>query len=294
MNFGFFLIGKKGFYVLDKFIDALSPSEVAYVVGARDHNIENDYYVEIRNLCSKNNIAFYDRGEVFSHDAGYAFAIGWKWLLNESNLIVLHDSLLPKYRGFAPLVNMLINGEKRIGVTALMASNEYDKGDIISQQSFEVSYPLKIKDAIEMLLPLYSNLVIEIGSHILSGKSIPLKTQDEKEASYSLWRNFYDYQINWNHTSKKIERFIDAVGSPYSGARTYLNNEEVVILQGTSVDDVVVEDREAHIGKVIFIVEGLPTVVCGKGILQINSIVDKNGNELINRISFRSRFGLLQ
>jgi len=294
LNVGFFLIGKKGLYVLGKFIDALSASKIAYVVSARDLNIENDFYLEIRSLCSKNNIAFYDRGEVFSHDADYAFAIGWKWILNEKNLIVLHDSLLPKYRGFAPLVSMLINGEERIGVTALKASSEYDKGDIIRQQSVKISYPLKIKDAIEIILPLYSNLVIEISNHILSGINLPLKVQNEEEASYSLWRNFYDYRINWNHTSEKIERFIDAVGSPYSGAHTYLNNKEVIILEAVSVDDVAVEDREAHIGKVIFLTKGLPTVVCGKGLLKVTSIVDKSGNELTNRISFRSRFGLYQ
>lgn len=292
MNVGFFLMGKKGFYVLGKFIETLSASKVAYVVSARDPNIENDFYSEIRSLCSKNNIVLYDRKETFFHDADYTFAIGWKWLLDESNLIVLHDSLLPKYRGFAPLVNMLVNGEKRIGVTALKASNEYDKGDIISQKSVEISYPLKIKEAIDLILPLYSDLVVGISNEIISGKRLSLTTQNEEDASYSLWRNFYDYRINWTHNAEKIERFIDAVGDPYAGAHTYLNNEEVVILEATSVDDVVVEDREEHVGKVIFVVEGLPIVVCGKGLLQITSIVDKSGNELTNRISFRSRFGL--
>ncbi|WP_417436017.1 methionyl-tRNA formyltransferase [Idiomarina abyssalis] len=294
MNIGFFLIGKKGFYALDKFIETFSASKVAYVVSARDPNIENDFYSEIRLLCSKNNIALHDRGEIFSHDADYTFAIGWKWILDESNLIVLHDSLLPKYRGFAPLVNMLVNGEEKIGVTALKASDEYDKGDIIRQKSVEVSYPLKIKEAIDLILPLYSDLVIGISNEIISGKRLSLKAQNEEDASYSLWRNVYDYQINWTHNAEKIERFIDAVGDPYAGAHTYLNNEEVVILEAASVDDVVVEDRDAHIGKVVFLVEGLPTVVCGKGLLQINSIVDKSGNELTNRISFRSRFGLHQ
>lgn len=292
MNVGFFLMGKKGFYVLGKFIETLSASKIAYVVSARDPNIENDFYSEIRSLCSKNNIVLYDRKETFFHDADYTFAIGWKWLLDESNLIVLHDSLLPKYRGFAPLVNMLVNGEKKIGVTALKASNEYDKGDIISQKSVEISYPLKIKKAIDLILPLYSDLVIGISNEIISGKRLSLKAQNEEDASYSLWRNFYDYQINWTHNAEKIERFIDAVGDPYAGAHTYLNNEEVVILEATSVDDVVVEDREENVGKVIFLAEGLPIVVCGKGLLRITSIVDKSGNELTNRISFRSRFGL--
>ena len=65
---------------------------------------------------------------------GFKFAIGWKWIIdNTSQLIVLHDSLLPKYRGFSPLVNSLINGDTLTGVTALFASSEYDKGEIIEQ-----------------------------------------------------------------------------------------------------------------------------------------------------------------
>ena len=47
-------------------------------------------------------------------------------------MIIFHDSLLPKYRGFAPLVNSLINQEKEIGVTAIKASQNYDEGDTVT------------------------------------------------------------------------------------------------------------------------------------------------------------------
>jgi methionyl-tRNA formyltransferase len=52
----------------------------------------------------------------------FNIAISWRWMLKVSNLIVIHDSLLPKYRGFSPLVNMLINGEDTLGVTVLFAT----------------------------------------------------------------------------------------------------------------------------------------------------------------------------
>jgi methionyl-tRNA formyltransferase len=54
----------------------------------------------------------------------------------------MHDSLLPKYRGFAPLPNALINGEREVGVTALFASEEYDMGDIVCQRRLAVEYPM--------------------------------------------------------------------------------------------------------------------------------------------------------
>ena len=53
-----------------------------------------------------------------------ALAIGWKKLINSSyqQVVVLHDSLLPKYRGWNPLLTALINGDSRIGSTALIAN----------------------------------------------------------------------------------------------------------------------------------------------------------------------------
>ena len=81
---------------------------------------------------------------------------GWRWLLpSTEKLIVLHDSLLPRYRGFNPLVSQLIDKEERLGVTAFFASDRYDCGDIINQPSIKVSYPLKINEAIERVCNCY-------------------------------------------------------------------------------------------------------------------------------------------
>ena len=88
----------------------------------------------------------------------YQLAIGWRWLISGTeNLIVLHDSLLPKYRGFAPLVNSLINGEQEIGVTAIWAGPEFDAGEIIFQEKAGICYPIKIQEAIEIVSGLYRN-----------------------------------------------------------------------------------------------------------------------------------------
>ena len=55
----------------------------------------------------------------------------------------------------------------------------------------------------------------------------PQKKQNEKEASYSLWRDEEDYFINWSLGAKTIERTINATGFPYSGARTNMENQIV-------------------------------------------------------------------
>ena len=68
---------------------------------------------------------------------------------------MFHDSLLPKYRGFAPLVKGLICGETRFGVTALFGASQYDAGDILFQASVGITYPIAISDLITRVADCY-------------------------------------------------------------------------------------------------------------------------------------------
>ena len=134
-------------------------------------------------------------------------------------LIVFHDSLLPRYRGFNPLVSCLINGERHIGVTALLASSEYDRGNIISRSYTEINYPIKIQNAIELILRNYRELALTVSEMIERREVITGQPQNEQEASFSLWRDEEDYRIDWSQPAEDIKRFIDAVGYPYKGAQ---------------------------------------------------------------------------
>lgn len=286
-----FLMSQKGFEALEHFIALFGAGPISFVVGSTDPNIQKDYYKEIRELCKKHSIQFIDRKEKFSIDTAYTIAISWRWLipLGQSKLIVMHDSLLPKYRGFAPLVNCLVNGEKKIGVTALFASEEYDKGDIIAQQSANITYPVKISEAIDIAAGCYKKLIEKVGKKIISGKSLQAKKQSESEASYSLWLNEDDYDINWNKPAKDIKRFIDAVGFPYNGAATYMDGKKLRVLDAEVIPDLAIENRKA--GKVIFMQQDKPVIVCGKGLLKILSLTeDGSTQEILPLKRFRVRF----
>ncbi len=290
----FYVMNPKGFYVLNNFIKKFGSSPINYVVSSEDKKLKKDFYLEIIKLCKENNIKVFNRTDNFDQIErefkGYKFAIGWRWLIkNKNNLIVFHDSLLPKYRGFAPLVNSLINGERFIGVTAILGSDEYDKGEILAQRSLEVKYPIKIKEAIEKIQPLYYELVEEIYLKILNDEYLQTITQDEREASYSIWLDDKDYFIDWSWDAEKIKRFVDAVGDPYDNAKAYLNGKLIKIYEAEVYQyDVLVINRERHIGKVIFMRNEMPVIICGKDLLLIKEIRDKDGNLL--KINFRSRF----
>lgn len=292
MKFGFYLLGRKGYVVLIDFVSHFGPDAVGFVVVGQDAGVENDWFADISNYCDANGIKRLAREsfECKQNKVDYCFAVGWRWLINHpSNLIVLHDALLPRYRGFSPLVNMLINGEPEIGVTALMASEEYDRGDIIFQEKAIVHYPIKISDAIQQITPLYSMLIIRIAEKINKNCKIVATQQNEDQASYSLWRDEGDYLIDWSLSAESIKRFVDAVGPPYKGAATYLRSQLVRIHDVEICSDVIVESRNTNLGKTIFFDDGKHVIICGSGLLKIVDIRVEDGAP-INSLSFRSKF----
>jgi methionyl-tRNA formyltransferase len=287
-----FLMTKKGYITLKSIIEAFTPSVINCVISAKDENIQEDYYEEIKKLCKIHNILFLDRKHYNEVDSLYLFAVSWRWLIkmnNNQHLIVFHDSLLPKYRGFAPLVNSLINGEEEIGVTALFANEEYDRGNIIAQRKTKIEYPIRIQEAIELNNSNYISLTLGIIETLQNGKSLISYAQDENLATYSLWRDEEDYKIDWSLTSFQIHRFINAVGFPYKGASATLESQKVRIYEAEIVEDVQIENRD--IGKIIFLSDQYPVVVCGKGLIKLTNIVkDENRESVLPLKKFRCRF----
>ncbi|WP_435415562.1 methionyl-tRNA formyltransferase [Polaribacter aestuariivivens] len=272
MKIALFLLNKRGYDCLNSLIQSkfYNQNLEFKVVLEQDKGNKEDFYSEMVNLCINNNICFYDRKNFKEKNIDYGIAIGWRRLIyNVNKLIVLHDSILPKYRGFSPLVNMLINGEKEIGVTALFANEEMDKGDLIFQSKIPVTYPIKIKEAIDIIAKLYKKIFINLIEKISIGENFNSFKQNENEATYSVWRDESDYRINWNDTAENIKRFIDAVGYPYSGAKTILENQIITINDVTLVEDL--EFELIHAGKIIMMRNDKPIVICGRGALIINS-----------------------
>lgn len=261
-----YLMNKKGYEALK----ALIPykNEISLVISSDDPNVEKDYFLEIEELCQLNGIEFKHRKDNFNLKMSeYSLAIGWRWLIkNPKNLIVLHDSLLPKYRGFATLVNMLINGENKLGVTAILADEGIDTGPIILQKSIKVSYPIKIEKAIEKISTKYAEIIVELFEMRRKGGQFFLTKQDGTLATYSLWRDENDYFIDWNKPAREILRFIDAVGLPYMGAKSKIYDKGEVLIK---IDDASIWDKgKSEIvfpGKILLYEREKPVICCGDG-----------------------------
>lgn len=286
----FYLMNEKALTVLKAFLEVFDRNTISYIVIGKDNGVLEDYSAQIEELCKNNGIYYYYRGECIPEFGGYKFAIGWRWMIADSEkLIVLHDSILPKYRGYAPLVSMLINGEETIGVTAIYANDNYDRGNIIGCLAERIQYPIKIKTAIEIISKLYAQLVLQIASKIFSNEPLKEEIQNDNEATYSLWRDQQDYFIDWNESAQNICRKIDAVGFPYNGARTLMDGMLIYIDDAKYHGDLAIENRD--VGKVIFLVNGKPVVVCGKGLVMIVEARTTEGHSILPMKKLRTRFG---
>ena len=214
-------------------------------------------------------------------------AIGWRWLLSlEIPLLVFHDSILPKYRGFNPLVSALINGDLEIGVTALFGTDEFDQGAIVAQRILPIQYPITIQKAIDLLANEYA-ILLESVIQMHVEKNLTSTPQDESKATFSLWRDEEDYKIDWNQDSSSIKRMIDAVGFPYKGAYTVMEDSILRIHTAEVYPEVTIENRTP--GKVLFKHADGYVIVCGKGLLKVSTFY-KEQNEIFTLSKFRIRF----
>jgi methionyl-tRNA formyltransferase len=253
--------------------------------------VMNDYSAAIQELCKKSNLPCYFRGHELGIQTAYTLAVSWRWMLPAgSDTIIFHDSPLTRYRGFAPMVNQLIQGENEIAVTALFAAEEFDKGHIITCEKLPIEYPITIQEAIEKSLGLYSTLACQIIEKIASGAEIEGTPQNENHATYSLWRDAADYAVDWSEDANYLQRFVDATGFPFLGAKARLNGEKITISKVRALEeDVFIHNRD--IGKVLFIKDERPVVVCGQGLLHIiEAFYCINKESIFPLGKFRSRF----
>lgn len=286
-----FIMGHKGLEVLLYIIKNKLNDKIDIVLVSKDNNVNNDYYNEICVICNSNNIKYCDRNSNFKIRTRFSIAISWRWIIHldqNQKLIVLHDSLLPRLRGFNPLVTSLINGDKIIGVTAIFGSVNFDEGNIIDQKSIEVKYPIKIQDAIRNLSKCYTEIVATILNKIVNNIDIVSKNQDNRLATYSLWRDENDYLIDWTRDAEYIIRFINSVGFPYRGAKTIYNGIELRIFDAEIATDIMIENRSP--GKVIFKDNYGLTIVCGKGMIKVKDFFFNDTTKFNYSNLFRLRF----
>lgn len=142
----------------------------------------------------------------------------------------IHDSLLPAYAGFSPLIWALLNGEREVGVTAHRMNAELDAGDVLLQRAVPVGAHDTVTDLFHRTVDLITPVVHESLGLIASGRAewIP---QDRARASFFHKRSLEDSRIDWTWPAEDLERLVRAQSDPYPNAFTHHKGQRIRIVE---------------------------------------------------------------
>jgi len=293
------LATKKGHEVLKEAV-ACGMARSLFVSVIAEPNTAEPFDAAIRELALSERIMvvpwslFRDDPVAFlaERNIGAIMCIGWRYLIPRAaiehlsgEVVVAHDSLLPKLRGFAPLPTALIAGEEKTGVTFLRPGAAVDDGDVLWQGAVAIAPTDTIADLIDKVCPIYREGARRYFERKLT-ESVP---QDHSRATYSIWRDELDYRIDWTRDAVEIERTIRALGPPYLGAQALHSGQVVVVRQVEIVPDLDFAIRQP--GKIWSLDSaGRPTVVCGSGLLKITVATTREGASILPIRGLRQRF----
>ncbi len=142
------------------------------------------------------------------------------WQMPRLGTFNLHGSLLPKYRGAAPINRAVMNGEKETGVTTFFLKHEIDTGDMIMQRKIEILPEDNVGDVHDKLMHMGAEMVVETVNAILDGT---LTTSPQPEGEFTPAPKIFkeDCHIDWNKTAEEVHNHVRGL-SPYPAAWSVL------------------------------------------------------------------------
>jgi len=222
-----------------------------------EKNINDNQFVEkVRNELKPDLIISVNFDQIFKNE-----------IINipEKGCINIHASLLPKYRGRAPLNWAILKGEKETGVTVHYINQGIDTGKIILQEKIEIKKTDYITDILEKVKVKYPEMINKAVDLLKKDEVDPVE-QKKENGSYYGKRNPADGLIDWSQSAKDIYNLIRAVSHPYPGAFTYLNDEKVFIWRAEVKAETVNDEQP---GQIIEKAHDTFLVQCGRGQLLI-------------------------
>ena len=193
------------------------------------------------------------------------------WQMPKMGTFNIHGSLLPNYRGAAPINWAIINGEEKSGVTSFFIDEEIDSGKMIDFIEISISETDNAGTLHDKLMQQAARLAVKTINAIAEGNVIPKKqelTGNEKAAPKIYKPNC---EINWNESSKNIYNFVRGL-SPYPVAWSPIYEDEKNIGQMRIYKSAILKETHAEkTGKVIF-KEGKMFVSIVGGFLEILEI----------------------
>jgi methionyl-tRNA formyltransferase len=169
----------------------------------------------------------------------------------------LHDSLLPKFTGFSPVLWALISGESEFGLTIHRMDDGLDTGDILIQHALPIGPGDTGTELVMRAMDMIPGALAEALGALESGTAI-WRPQNKAERTYFHKRSERDSLIDWSVPAEDLERFVRALSDPYPRAFTFYRGERIEVLAAK-----VSEARYGGTPGRVIVQEGGGAVVCG-------------------------------
>jgi methionyl-tRNA formyltransferase len=147
----------------------------------------------------------------------------------------MHGSLLPKYRGRAPVNWAVLHGEPRIGMTLHRMVKRADAGDIVDQEGVDIGPDDTAEQAFRKVLPCATAVLDRQLDALLAGAAVATP-QNEAEANYYGGRTPEDGRIDWSASAATIHNLVRAVTDPYPGAFSDFSGARLMVWQTRALD----------------------------------------------------------
>ena len=214
------------------------------------------------------------------------------WSIPSNGTLNLHASLLPKYRGAAPIHWAIINGERQTGVTTFFINEQIDTGEIIAQKSLPIGLDENTGQLSNRLEKLGATLTVETLDLIARDRVNSRPQPDNNQQSLAPKLTRKNTQLQWNQDGQRIERMVRGL-QPFPCAWTMLSNNDQLLY--CKIHDVDFTDRKQPIedGKIFVenkqIMVAVPNGTIHVKRLQLPNKKPMSDKELLNGYSIDSK-----
>lgn len=287
---------RAGFNALKRLLDRLPSDCIRAVLCPNDVSDSRSVLADFQALSFSYGITLYVVGsrqetEAILHQLSPSGVIvhGWYQLIRvrefqDTGFFGFHYSPLPKYRGNAPLVWQIINGEKEIGISFFVLSDGMDDGDLLDQRFFSLQQNEDIADALSKADELVAGMLDDFCLKWSSG-NLTRFPQSAIDASYCGMRIPEDGCIDWNQPAAVVNDFIRAQAHPYPGAYSHRSDGRKVIFLKVSLEERIFHGSP---GSVVEVASDAIVVACGSGSLRIQQVMYEDGVKVDVKIALGS------
>ncbi|QLL05818.1 methionyl-tRNA formyltransferase [Mycobacterium vicinigordonae] len=195
---------------------------------AREHGIR----VHVTTRADAETIDIVKRAEpdVIVVNSWYSWMPPELYTMPPHGTLNLHDSLLPKFTGFSPVLWALISGETEFGLTVHRMDEGLDTGDILVQRSLPIGPDDTGTELVVKGMELIPGVLREALDALHTGTAV-WRPQNKAERTYFHKRSERDSLIDWSWPAEDLERFVRALSDPYPRAYTHYRGERIEVLQ---------------------------------------------------------------